>query len=163
MNSRDGLGSRGEALFIVLMTKFHPKGGPIFAAQFLGEKSPLVDFLVVLLDAGAVKPFFFVQVKTTRAGYTIKERRLRVKVKQEHVAGLALYPAPTYIVGIDDKTEEGFVISANGVNLTSLSSITTAYPLDEANRQMLWDEVRTYWTAPASPKLNSAFHDTGWK
>jgi len=92
---RNALGQRGEAIFTVLMTEFHSESGPIFKPQFLGDKWQHIDFIVELVGAGAVIPYFFAQVKTTRTGYTKKLNRLKVKVSQEQVSALALYPAPT--------------------------------------------------------------------
>ena len=99
---RDVLGLRGEAIFTVLMTEFHSKAGSIFKPQFLGDKWQYVDFIVELVGVGDIVPYFFVQVKTTRQGYTKKLKRLKVKVPQESIHGLTLYPAPIYIVGIDE-------------------------------------------------------------
>lgn len=65
---RDALGQRGEAIFNVLMTEMDSLSGPTFRPYFLGDKWPIVDFIVELVGAGAATPYFFVQVKTTRAG-----------------------------------------------------------------------------------------------
>lgn len=60
---RDVLGQRGEAIFMVLMTTFHSNYRPIFKPQFLGDKWQSVDFIVELVGAGNIVPYFFVQVK----------------------------------------------------------------------------------------------------
>jgi hypothetical protein len=161
--STDSLGARGEALFYVLMTEFHPIGRPIFAPVDLGAKWPTVDFVVELIGNRAVTPYFFVQVKTTRLGYTATDNRLKVSVKRDHVKRLLLYPAPTYLVGIDDQKEVGFIVSANGETSRSLSSMSTDFPIDQVNRQKLWDEVNAYWRRPGQPKLASAFQDQAWR
>jgi hypothetical protein len=108
------LGQRGEALFYVLLTKFYGREKPIFRPQFLGDKWPTVDFIIELVDAGMATHYFFTQVKTTRDGYTKKDRRLQVQVKRDDLRKLASYPAPTYIVGIDEVEETGYITSANG-------------------------------------------------
>jgi hypothetical protein len=126
---RDALGLRGEAIFTVLMTEFPSKAGSIFKPQFLGDKWQYVDFIIELVGTKDIVPYFFVQVKTTRQGYTKKLSRLKVKVPQEHVRGLASYPAPTYIVGIDEPEEKGYIVSANGEYLTSLSSSLRSFRL----------------------------------
>ncbi|MFO5476742.1 MAG: hypothetical protein ACLBM2_23110 [Dolichospermum sp.] len=77
---RDALGQRGELIFSLLMTEFHSDAGPIFKPQFLGDKWQYVDFIVELIGAGSYIPYFFVQVKTTRQGYTKKDTRWNVKV-----------------------------------------------------------------------------------
>jgi hypothetical protein len=102
-NVRDAIGSRGENIFSNLISKFHSEHGPIFRPQFLGEKWPLVDFIVELVGEGRTTPYFFVQVRATRQGLTRVGRRLRVQVAEAEVRQLASYPSPTYIVGVDER------------------------------------------------------------
>ncbi|AFY47903.1 hypothetical protein Nos7524_2050 [Nostoc sp. PCC 7524] len=160
---RDALGQRGEAIFTVLMTEFHSHAGPIFKPQFLGDKWQYVDFIVELVGCSQSVPYFFVQVKTTRAGYTKKLNRLKVKVKKESVIGLALYPAPTYIVGIDEVQEKGYIVSANGEIIASLSSLSTEFPINKQNREILWQEVNDFWSRYDSTLLASRFTDQDWR
>ncbi len=97
---QDAIGDRGQYIFGSLITKFHSESGPLFKCQFLGDKWPRVDFIVELLNVDGTTPYFFVQVKTSRLGYTIREHRLRISyMTKEKVLELAAYPAPTYIVG----------------------------------------------------------------
>ena len=160
---RDAVGQRGEAIFYVLMTEFHGSAGPIFRPQFLGDKWPSVDYIVELQSAGPTTPFFFVQVRSTREGYTLRERRLKIKLTREQVRGLASYPAPTYIVGIDEVNEQGYLVSANGESIGSLSSLHTGFAINAANRTRLWSEVNAYWSTPSTPKLVSSFVDPSWR
>jgi hypothetical protein len=160
---KDALGQRGERIFEVLITKFHSDAGPIFKPQFLGDKWQYVDFIVELVGAGSYVPYFFVQVKTTRQGYTQKENRLKVKVKEESVIGIASYPAPTYIVGIDEIQEVGYLVSANGENLKSLSSLSTNFPINKQNRQILWQEINNFWSQYSPKNLVSQFSDQQWR
>jgi hypothetical protein len=159
----DAIGQRGEALFFVLMTKPLPERGRLFRLQFLGDKWPLVDYIVELEDAGTIRPFFFVQVKTTTEGYTRREQRLKVKISSEQIRGLAAYPAPTYIVGIDEENETGYIVSANGENTNALSSLNTSFPLNQTNREYLWNEVKVYWETHQRPSLASGFVDSNWR
>lgn len=161
--NKDALGDRGEAIFRVLITEFDTETGPIFRPYFLGEKWPVVDFIVEILGAGAVTPYFFVQVKTTRAGYTQRERRLKVSVSGDDIRLLASYPAPTYIVGIDEVGRDGFLVSANGENLRSLSSLSTQFAINAANRRLLWEEVNAYWASLAAMGRASHFRDPSWR
>lgn len=160
---RDALGARGESLFHLLMTPFPLGGSPIFKPQFLGDKWQYLDFIVELVGADSYIPYFFVQVKTTRQGYTKKENRLKVKVEEESVIGIASYPAPTYIVGIDEIQEVGYLVSANGENLKSLSSLSTKFPINKENRQTLWDEVNNFWSQYKNKNLASQFSDQQWR
>ncbi|NET55147.1 MAG: DUF4365 domain-containing protein [Symploca sp. SIO2E6] len=160
---RNALGQRGEAIFTVLMTEFHSASGPIFKPQFLGDKWQHIDFIVELVGARSVIPYFFAQVKTTQTGYTKKLNRLKVKVSQEQVSALALYPAPTYIIGIDEIAEKGYVTSANGEHLTSLSSLSTEFPINKPNREILWQEVNDFWNRYKQTCLISQFHDPDWR
>ena len=162
-NVRDILGDRGEIIFFAKMTKFHSNKGPIFRPRFLGEKWPSVDFIIELLGIADINPYFFVQVRATRLGYTLKDRRLKIQVSEEKVKGIYSYPAPTYIVGVDDLKEQAFVVSANGENLSSLSSVSTAFPINKKNRIALWNEVRDFWQGKSHSVLKSRFADTDWK
>ncbi|MEA5567091.1 DUF4365 domain-containing protein [Anabaena sp. UHCC 0399] len=160
---RDALGERGEALFKLLITEFHSDAGPIFKPQFLGDKWQYIDFIVELVGTGSYIPYFFVQVKTTRKGYTKKLNRLKIQVKEQSVIGLASYPAPTYIVGIDEINETGYIVSANGENLKSLSSLSTNFLINKQNRQILWNEVNNFWTQCKPKNLASQFPDQEWR
>lgn len=161
---RDALGQRGEAIFTVLMTEFHSQAGPIFRPQFLGDKWPCVDFILELVgETGSIQPYCFVQVKTTRQGYTQRDRRLKVQLGAEQVTALAAYPAPTYLVGIDELNEQGYIVSINGETRAAVSSLTTEFPLDHERRELLWAEVLEYWMACAVPAVESRFCDVRWR
>jgi len=159
----DAIGRRGEAILFVLMTEFHSRKGPIFRPHFLGEKWPVADYLVELERAGSQIPYFFVQVKTTREGYTKRHHRLKVRVCAKRVAALAAYPAPTYIVGVDEVKEVGYIVSANGERRGHMSSLSTCFPINRPNRRSLWNEVRAFWRQRRSPALASAFRDSAWR
>lgn len=161
--NKDALGDRGEAIFRVLITEFDSVSGPIFRPYFLGEKWPVVDFIVELLGAGSTTPYFFVQVKTTRAGYTQKEKRLKVSVAGDDIRLLASYPAPTYVVGIDEINRDGFLVSANGENPRSLSSLSTQFAITSATRRQLWEEVKDYWASLTDMRMTSRFTDPSWR
>ena len=160
---RDALGQRGEAIFTVLMTEFHGESRPIFKPQFLGDKWQYVDFIVELVGTESIIPYFFVQVKTTRTGYTKKLNGLKVKVPKEHIRGIAAYTAPTYIVGIDEVIEKGYIVSANAEHITSISSLSTAFPINKANREILWKEVNDFWSSYKTNLLVSQFNDPDWR
>src|ERR1044071_2569731 len=135
------LGQRGEYLFSTIITRFYGRDTPIFRPYFLGDKWPLVDFVVELINTGGITPYFFAQVKSTRSGYTKKDKRLKISIHMDDMRKLALYPAPTYIVGIDDIREEGYIVSANGEWLSHMSSFPTDFPINETNQDGLWEEV----------------------
>lgn len=160
MDIREVIGERGEAIFRVLLTRKHPIYGYLFDhPRFLGEKKRAIDFYVELFHEESLIPFFFVQVKSTAEGYTLKEHRLKVQVTATDMERLAAYPAPTYIIGIDEPGEQGYIVSANGECKTGLSSLCTDYPLNPDTLALLWDEVATYWTNPIDPLFQSTLCD----
>jgi hypothetical protein len=143
---KNTLGARGESLFQVIITQFiEGKKDYIFKPCFLGDKWENVDFIVELRGISNKKYYFFVQVKTTRSGYTKKENKLKVIIPKEDVIGLAQISAPTYIIGIDDKEEKAYIVSANGELNTAINHLPTNYPLNTHNLQKLWQEVKDYW------------------
>jgi len=155
------LGQRGEALFYVLITKSYGRMKPIFRPQFLGDKWPIVDFIVELV--GAITLYFFVQVKTTRDGYTKRTNRLKVQVSADDMCKLASYPAPTYIIGIDEIKEEGYILSANGEWLNRVSSLPTAFPINKTNQDLLYEEVNRFWARAKMHHRSSKFLDPEWR
>src|SRR4051812_32205474 len=104
MAAQDDIGSRGEFIFCTRVMNFCGRNLPYFRPRFLGEKAQAFDYLVELVDATRGAPFFFVQVKTTRKGYT-KGQRLKVGMTAADVRRFSLFPAPTYLVGIDEPGE----------------------------------------------------------
>ncbi len=148
MGKSDITGSRGESIaFMRLTPNCRDDGSSYFLPHFLGEKCPLFDYLVELVDAGANTPFFFVQVKCTGKPYTKSQTppRLRHTVSARDVQRLAAYPAPTYVVGVHEKEERAFIISVHGGMCEAIHSITTDYELTPDTLKCLWDEVREFW------------------
>jgi hypothetical protein len=142
----DAIGGRGEALFYTAMTRFYGRRLPLFRPHFLGAKFVTLDFLVELVDTGAMTPFFFVQVKTTTLGYTKHDRRLRVQVATEDVQRLIAYPAPTYVVGVDERQEVGYLHAVVDSRPQRIASLSTAFPLNQPTLEALWQEVHNYWS-----------------
>ena len=58
---------------------------------------------------------------------------------------MALYPAPTYVIGIDEPQEKAYVIAVVTSMRKKISSLRTAHPLNCDTLKLLWDEVRDYW------------------
>src|SRR5262245_51095135 len=105
------MGRRGENISFVRLTEVcQAKDLPYFVPHFLGDKCPLFDVLVELVGAGVKTPYFFAQVKSTRLGYNGK-KRLRVEVAKGDVLQMVQYPAPTYVVGIDEPQEKAYVVA----------------------------------------------------
>ncbi len=147
-------------IFVALMTEAHSDDGAIFNIRFLDDYLPHVDCVVELIGQKDYLPFCYVQLKSTKTGYTKKDNRLKVKLSKESVDGLSLYPAPTYIVGIDEKEETGYLVSANGEDLGSMTSISTDFPINISNRGTLWNEVNDFWYRAKKIKFNSKFVET---
>ena len=59
MADKNAQGERGESIFKTRITQ-----GDLFAIYFLGEKAPIVDFLLEINDKDTPYPFM-VQVKST--------------------------------------------------------------------------------------------------
>ena len=147
----------------MLITRLWERKEAIFRPQFLGDKWPVVDFLVELIGAEKAAPYFFVQVKTTQTGYTNRDKRLRVKVEGRDFDRLAAYFAPTYVVAIDEPRELGYLISANGEWRQGMSSVSTQYPLDHLNQGLLWQEVHEFWERSQLAGIKSKFTDPRWR
>jgi hypothetical protein len=164
VDAREIIGERGESIFRVLLTRKHPNRGYLFDhPRFLGEKKRTIDFYIELFHDESLIPFFFVQVKSTSQGYTQSDRHLKVKVSSSDMQRLAAYPAPTYVIGIDEQGEQGYIVSANGESKIGFSSLCTDYPLSPDVMALLWDEVKAYWNSPNYTTFRSIFCDPKWR
>jgi hypothetical protein len=147
MRSKDDIGDRGESIFRVRITQ--PCGTPpeaLFRAFFLGEKKATLDFMLELVGLPNRSAYCFVQVKATSKAVSPNSGILKVSVKKRDVDRMVSYPGPTYIVGVDEKNEKAYIISANDSVKKDLPSIPIRYSLDAANLAKLWAEVNSYWT-----------------
>ena len=145
MLSTDDIGDRGQWLLALLMTQLCGRDVPYFRPRFLGDKYPTFDFIVELVDHPQY--YFFVQVKTTTKGYTKKPpHRLLVKVTQNDIDRMVACPAPSYVVGIDDPGQIGFLLSINE-SRSQMTNMTTQFPIDCKLLKKLATEVRNYWTS----------------
>ena len=159
----DDIGARGEALFFIMLTRFCGRRRPFFRPHFLGEKFVTLDYIVELIDAGPTTSFFFVQVKTTTQGYVrdmTGNKRLKVHVSHTDMQRLVSYPAPTYVVGIDEIAEMGYIIAANHDSPARIASLPTAFLLDCDTLEHLWHEVKTFWEQRDMRLEQSAFSAT---
>ncbi len=157
MAAQDDLGSRGEYLFSVRIMNFCGRPLPYFRPRFLGEKARTLDFLVELVGTGERTLFFFAQVKTTRKGYTKKERRLKVEMSGADVRRACLVPAPTYLIGIEEREEAAYLVPLLEGMTDDIASIPTTYPLDCTNLPRLYAEVEQFWSCRDMRHLTSVF------
>jgi hypothetical protein len=161
MRITDFIGGRGEAIAFARLTKLCREGSdlPYFWPHYLGEKCETFDFLVELVDAGEQTPFFFVQVKSTRKTFTRSRRpaRLQVEVSEKDVRRMVAYPAPTYVVGVQQEEERAFIIAVHGTMREAIPSITTAHELTSDTLGRLWNEVRDFWRIREMAQSTSSF------
>lgn len=136
------LGLRGESWFQLNICKKGMSGHPLFRPTHLGSQWPTVDYLVEALgQEGHPSAFFFAQVKSSA---NANGGVIPVTVRGEMLRRLAAIPAPTYIFGIDDVEESGYILSVNG-HRGPLRSVPRTFPLDVENRERLWHEVVGFW------------------
>lgn len=146
MNIKDYIGKRGETIFKALITKWCG-GRPWFDDIFLGEKAETRDFLVNLIGPSVVASLFYVQVKSTRKGYTGKgaNKKLKVSVTKEDVSKLKNSAGPAYICGIDIVNNCGFLFSITKTTRGPISGIPSRYRINCRTIRKLWKEVDDYW------------------
>ena len=137
-----------------------PFNRPLFRAVPLGDKYPVADLLVDILDTSD-RPmgFFLVQVKGTRATQTTAPR-LPIDVPLERFNRLVRLPLPAYLVAVDVASGQSFVVSAIRHRKRAVASVTKEYPLQqESVRMALYRELRAYWATREGPRHTSEFHD----
>jgi len=88
---------------------------------------------------------------------------LRIQVSLNYLRKLASYPAPTYIIGIDEIAEIGYIISVTGKHQKGLTSLSTQFPLNKETQDMLWQEVVNFWESVDFLSRESRFVDLEWR
>ncbi|MCI0461188.1 MAG: hypothetical protein L0Z62_29930 [Gemmataceae bacterium] len=157
LSKKDHLGRRGEKIAFVRLTEVCQANDlPYFVPHFLGDKCPLFDALVELVGTGGKTPYFFAQVKATRAGVNSKGR-LKVEVKKSDVIDIVHFPAPTYVIGIDERKERAYIVAVYGGMNKKISSLNTAHELTPTTLKHLWDEVSDYWKDKDMRQKSSRF------
>lgn len=150
------IGGRGEYVFYSRITQYG-----IFSAYFLGEKAPIVDFLLQINDVNT--PFScFIQIKSTEQGYN-KEKKLKVNVHQKKFKALLERPLPTYVAGVDLNKEIVFIAPAFTLDHRQTSMKTNNKldyndPLITKNTlNELKTDIINYWNKIESLNVKSSF------
>jgi hypothetical protein len=152
MTSNDRIGNHGEFVFQALISRrcrsrfyFHP--------IHLGEKHPITDMVVELLDTTGIHAMFYVQVKSTSLGYTgiAPDEMLRIEVSSTDIERLKKYPVPTYVAGIDIVNGRGFLGGIVESTYGGINGLPTRHPINCKNIGRLWEEVNAYWNGDSRP------------
>lgn len=137
-NNANDDGDLGEIMF-----KLEISRDALFRPSHLGEKWPASDFYVELKGI-AETLFFVVQVKTTSLGMN-NRGRLRISVPLKKLNRLRNYHAPTYVAGVDVTNGRVYMTPIHLIAQRGISSLSTAFELNAANRRILYDDVIAFW------------------
>lgn len=67
-------------------------------------------------------------------------------------------------MGIDEIKEVGYIVSANGEYLKTVSNISTQFPLLSSKiQEMLWQEVKAFWEQFGTYHFQSKLADPDWR
>lgn len=160
--TREQIGKLAE--YIVSTDLSRPvKGGydrVLFKMTHLGDAYPTIDFLVDILGPGAeAQGFFFVQVKGTVQQAPVAGR-LPVAIRPDRFNRMVEIPAPTYLIGVDVRSEISYIVAAHDRRSSRVSSITREYPLrNDAVRTGLYQEVERFWGASRRALRHTRFKD----
>lgn len=140
------IGGAGENLTALRLEK-----DGYFKVYFLGEKAPIEDFLLEILDE--THPYHcLLQVKTTSIkDCYLQNGNIMTPIPEEKLKKLVSRPLPTYVVGVDLEEEIVYMASAFDYN-KKYPSIPTYFKLDNHNKDLridnlkkLRDDIIRYW------------------
>lgn len=142
------IGDYGESIFKTRLTEHY-----MFKIYFLGEKTPIEDFLVELNDT--THPYqFLVQVKSTEKGYNKKSGYVKARVSDFKRDELIKRPLPTYVAGVDTVNEIVYICPAFDNSVSFSNGIPIKHPLSKTNPvitlqtlNLLADDVRDFWNS----------------
>ena len=159
--SPDQIGDLGELLAAATLSR--PVAGrfnrPLFRATALGGTYPTADFLVDLLAAdGTAIGLFLAQIKATYVE-TRTRTRLPISVPARKLNDLVRLPVPTFLIGVDVRSETSYVVAAHRTRRRAVSSIPNTYSLsDDSVRIHLYKEVQLFGIAAKRIPQQTRFH-----
>jgi hypothetical protein len=154
---KDLVGYRGEKLFELAISEYSMFPRPLFRPGFLGEKWPAIDFYVELLGVKRRTPFFFVQVKSTAVAIPVGATDIDVSLPPTKRDFLFRVPGPTYLAGVHEPSKRTFILSINAQAPQGVYRIPLKHELTPANLQILYDEVKSFWSSHTYKPQNSHF------
>ena len=159
---REDVGRMAERMaeWTLLRSVRAPFDRALFRTAPLGDTYPTADILVDALAAdGTVLGHCFIQVKGT-AHASPTAPRIAVDVGLEDFNRLVRLPVPSYILAVDVREQQVYVVAACRKRKTAVASVTKAFPLtDDAIKMELYREVCAFWKAHGVPRRTSRFHD----
>lgn len=150
------IGLRGESIFMTRITEFN-----LIEGYFLGDKAPIVDFYMDIID-GNESYQFLVQVKSTTLGYD-GSGNLKVSVHEKKYKKLQKKRLPTYIAGVDVNNEVVYICSAfqEGKKISSMPvkhSLKKSRPIRTKHTlKKLREEVIRYWNGNITKEYKNKF------
>lgn len=150
------IGVRGESIFMTRITEFD-----LIEGFFLGDKSPIVDFYMDIIE-GDESYQFLVQVKSTTLGYD-SCGNLRVSVPEKKYKKLQKKKLPTYVAGVDVKNEVVYICSAFQEDKT-ISSMPVKHSLKKSRPirtkktiELLRKDVIRFWSGKVTPEYKNNY------
>lgn len=157
MPTNNAIGDNGEAIFCGRITQDF-----IFKVYFLGEKAPIVDFMLEILDSGNHSYFCLVQVKSTTHGYQVGGN-LKASITEDDLNKLIERPLPTYVAGVDIINEAVYLCPAFDSKV-KYPSIPVTHKLTLLNKVAsklellkLKEDIMNYWDNSGSDSYKTNY------
>lgn len=156
------IGNIGENIIALRLSKYG-----IFKVYFLGEKAPIEDFLLEILDEAT--PYqCLTQVKAVgdREKQYTQEGNMNTPVPKEKLKKLINRPLPTYVGGADIEKEVVYIAAAFDPNI-KYSSIPPKLKIDNEDKERskralirLRDDIINYWNSIQIHNYKSSYQST---
>ncbi len=146
MMDTNQIGNAGENCFALRLGKCG-----VFRVYFLGEKTPIEDFLLEIVDDKYLYQCL-VQVKSTSKNNKYdKNGNMKVTLTKEKLKKLIDLPLPTYVAGVDLDKEAVYIVPAFDYEAKHCS-IPTKIKIDKDNKEeseknilLLKEDIITFW------------------
>jgi len=157
------IGDLGESMFETDLRRHLQSHGFLFRPRHLGEKWPLVDYLVELQGVDGMNPFFLVQVKATNNGYSADRSRLKTtSISESYIQRMASSLVPVYVAGVDTQNDSIYLLAITGNTIRALPSCPTDHLLNKQRKLDLYDEVLAFWREQSPVAFSSSFITPTW-
>lgn len=161
MLSANIIGDIGENIVALRLSKYG-----IFKVYFLGEKAPIEDFILEILDEA--HPYHcLIQVKAVGQDKKYnKKGYMRTPIQYSKLKKLIERPLPTYVAGADIEDEVIFIAPAFNKN-NKYSTIPPILKIDNVDKarskndlERLRDDIINYWVQSKTPSFKKNYIST---
>jgi hypothetical protein len=155
------IGEQAES-FVKSLIDTPIRGRYLFDIVHLGGKWETSDYYVEIRSYKKRRPFFFLQIKGSEAGFNKKKTAVQTKMTLEDLQKFSKFDAPSYLIAVNVKPKRNdrvraFITTIRGSHKNGLTRIPVEFELTESALLGLKKEVYLFWNTTNTKNVKSLY------